>query len=848
MGTVIQLIEAFFSEIPLPLLEIWGRFGYILGFILMICAFGRITFRPGGRWGVGLERQTWDSKAIQSMLLTFLLIIGTGYMGSFIVLVPGAQTFESLKDVSVFLCVLLFGYPALIIVPFAYGIADLIEGVPPAYLWDWIFGYFINPSCFWVAYQFIGRDPDFRKARTWGWYLFFVVIFMSIEPQLWGYICSPQFTSAISFGNITPALFFTTSVTWLLAPFAMLVALPLARRFGLFWAEIPNHVKERVLGKKEWVWESGKDETDADSSEVVRGIPIRMLIVFPFVFLVLLMIGSTAFFVLRNAETDANKLAGRLLQEIAENINLQLDDHMQITPKTVNPENLKIINELFKQLPMAKQGRAFLMDHSGRLVATSLEGTHPTDRIQTHPATDSKDPVVQNAVRTLYQILGGPKSLNEAVQFRFDVLTAKPLSKVSWLAQASHYQNKTGGHSDWILVTALPEGYFLGGVAKGSSQTAMVMALALVISLGVAGILAAMVITPIKRLSRASEEFSKGNLTQRVPTSSLEELGTLSLTFNNMAEQISESRERIRLATRTMNLGIWDWNIVSDELIWDEQMCRLYGIREEEFGGAYDAWTKRVFPEDLERANAEIQEALRGEREYACNYRIVWPDGSIHFIEAASQTFRDPDGKPFRMVGVNYDITERKQVDEALRASRDYLEKLTNSMWDTVLSVKMPERVIEWVNDSIRLIGYEPSECVGKDTAFLYSNKDDFLDLGNKLENAMAAGKDVLHTEQLFRRKTGETFPVEITATFHKKNDEVVRVTSIVRDVTERKESQAELEMYQRHLETLVKEQTTELEEKVMELERMNDVFVGREFRIKELRVKVKALEQKIDN
>ncbi|MEA1899818.1 MAG: hypothetical protein U9N47_03490 [Thermodesulfobacteriota bacterium] len=63
----------------------------------------------------------------------------------------------------------------------------------------------------------------------------------------------------------------------------------------------------------------------------------------------------------------------------------------------------------------------------------------------------------------------------------------------------------------------------------------------------------------------------------------------------------------------------------------------------------------------------------------------------------------------------------------------------------------MPERKIEWVNDSIRLIGYEPSECVGKDTAFLYSDKDNFLDFGNKLKNAIAAGKDVFHTEGLLK-------------------------------------------------------------------------------------------------
>jgi len=135
-------------------------------------------------------------------------------------------------------------------------------------------------------------------------------------------------------------------------------------------------------------------------------------------------------------------------------------------------------------------------------------------------------------------------------------------------------------------------------------------------------------------------------------------------------------------------------------------------------------------------------------------------------------------------------LTESKQAGEALRASRDYLEKLTNSMWDAVFSVKMPERVIEWANDSFRLIGYEPSECIGRDTAFLYVNKNDFLDFGNKLKDAMAAGKDVLLAEQLLKRKSGENFPAEITVTFHRENEEVVSVTSIVRDITQRKQAE----------------------------------------------------------
>ena len=116
MTAVVAWLDAVLSNIPLPLLEVWGRFSYIVGLFLAICAFGGFTFRIGEHWGFGRARQTWDAKAFLSVPLTFVLIIASGYIGSFIVLVPGAQTFESLKDLAVLLCIVLFGYPALIAV------------------------------------------------------------------------------------------------------------------------------------------------------------------------------------------------------------------------------------------------------------------------------------------------------------------------------------------------------------------------------------------------------------------------------------------------------------------------------------------------------------------------------------------------------------------------------------------------------------------------------------------------------------------------------------------------------------------------------------------------------------
>jgi len=250
-----------------------------------------------------------------------------------------------------------------------------------------------------------------------------------------------------------------------------------------------------------------------------------------------------------------------------------------------------------------------------------------------------------------------------------------------------------------------------------------------------------------------------------------------------------------------------------------------------------------ILPEYKEEAHRVIIEDMFKKDLHQINeFRSITKDGREIWISAVGVK-TEYQGRLAGLISIR-DITERKKAEEALLASRNYLEKLTNSMWDAVFSVKMPERVIEWANDSFRLIGYEPIECIGKDTAFLYPSKDEFLGFGNKLKDAMEEGKDVLWVDQLLKRKSGETFPAEITVTFYRENDKVVSVTSIVRDITERKKAEKELKRHQNHLEEMVKERTAELEEANKELKRYNKLFVGREFRIKELKDKVKELEK----
>jgi PAS domain S-box-containing protein len=150
------------------------------------------------------------------------------------------------------------------------------------------------------------------------------------------------------------------------------------------------------------------------------------------------------------------------------------------------------------------------------------------------------------------------------------------------------------------------------------------------------------------------------------------------------------------------------------------------------------------------------------------------------------------------------EISERMNAEDEIRRSRDYLNNLTNSMGDVVFLIKMPERKIEWANDSsFYILGYDPEELIGRTTEFLYPDKNEFLAFGDKLSNAVAEGKDIVYLEQFLRRKSGEAFPVEITVTIHQEKGKVVSATGIIRDITERKQTEQTLQAYQQRLKAL---------------------------------------------
>lgn len=133
-----------------------------------------------------------------------------------------------------------------------------------------------------------------------------------------------------------------------------------------------------------------------------------------------------------------------------------------------------------------------------------------------------------------------------------------------------------------------------------------------------------------------------------------------------MEVELREANDRLLLATRAGSVGVWELDIRSDRIVWDEQMFRLYGVARDQFHGNHEDWLRCLHPADRDRLMAESAAAIRGEREHDSEFRVVWADGSVHTIRALGQVQRDAAGKALRMIGTNWDMTPQKEAAREL--------------------------------------------------------------------------------------------------------------------------------------------------------------------------------------
>ena len=178
-------------------------------------------------------------------------------------------------------------------------------------------------------------------------------------------------------------------------------------------------------------------------------------------------------------------------------------------------------------------------------------------------------------------------------------------------------------------------------------------------------------------------------------------------------EMLERGKESMQLAQQYVGIGIWEWDLQTGELAWSDEIRRLHGIEVEKFDGRYESWMESIVPEDRQQVHQSITEALASHGEYEVQYRVIFADKSMHWLEARGRTIVIGD-VPVRILGVAMDVTSRKVAEQTLRQSEKIaatgrlaasiaheinnpLASVMNALYILRTNSKMPESALIYV-------------------------------------------------------------------------------------------------------------------------------------------------------
>jgi signal transduction histidine kinase len=150
-------------------------------------------------------------------------------------------------------------------------------------------------------------------------------------------------------------------------------------------------------------------------------------------------------------------------------------------------------------------------------------------------------------------------------------------------------------------------------------------------------------------------------------------------------QQLQELHHRLALATRAGGIGVWDWDLTDDNIVWDERMYELYQIAPEPPLRGSDIPSRAIHPDDFAAAERQFKLALADARFYDVEYRIVWPDGQERTLQSAGVVSRAADGRPTRITGITWDLTERKRIE---RMKSEFVATVSHELRTPLTSIR----------------------------------------------------------------------------------------------------------------------------------------------------------------
>ncbi|MFY0600090.1 MAG: PAS domain S-box protein [Cyclobacteriaceae bacterium] len=276
------------------------------------------------------------------------------------------------------------------------------------------------------------------------------------------------------------------------------------------------------------------------------------------------------------------------------------------------------------------------------------------------------------------------------------------------------------------------------------------------------------------------------------------------LALREKSNNLESHQRKINLAQVAAGVGIWDWNIIDNELIWDEQMHALYGTSRNDFSNDFEAWQNGLHPDDKAKGRVEIQNALDNKKKFDTLFRVIRPNGEIRQIRAIAEVIRDAEGNPCEMIGVNWDVTEEVLRNEKLIKNEERLRQAQSIANIGNFEFDIVKNDLKWSDQMYEIFEQSRDAFNNNYEAFMsIIHPDDRQKVDNDVNAAIVEKREHDVEHRIILSSGKEKVVRERGRIYYDDNDKPIRILGTTQDITSERNLQDKLQENLEYLKVL---------------------------------------------
>jgi signal transduction histidine kinase/DNA-binding response OmpR family regulator len=263
--------------------------------------------------------------------------------------------------------------------------------------------------------------------------------------------------------------------------------------------------------------------------------------------------------------------------------------------------------------------------------------------------------------------------------------------------------------------------------------------------------------------------------------------------IKRIEDEKNQILQRLDIATSNAGIGIWELDILSERLDWNDKMYELYQIDKANFDHSYNTWANSLTASDRLRAENLFKDALDGKGVFDLTFSIKWPDNSVRYLRALAHVFRDDDGKAIKILGTNWDVTEEERLKSDLRYNKSILEESSATALLGGWEYEVSTQEFHW-SDMMKVIHDVPSDYMPTVAGILdfIENEDSQLEIKQALKEAYKYGNS-WDIELKIKTEKGSSKWVRSTGRAVFEEGKLVRIFGTYQDISRIKSIQLSL-------------------------------------------------------